>query len=195
MSLFKKTTDDNDGTPVMGTPDMVERPKASPVRKSAGGSSEERTSIGPGAQLTGRIEINSDKHDLHIDGNFKGEIHSNSAVIIGQNGHVEGDIFGAKLVISGHFSGNADFDRIELIAGGNVDGTLASSQLTIDAVSSFHGQSIAKKRSGENTGKTRETQKPPAEVPKATPIDPIRLTTPKKPSQQGSLADKDIPKR
>ena len=191
MSLFKKTTDDNSNTPVMRVPNMAEKPKAGPYRKLGGGSSEERTSIGPGVQLTGRLEVNNDRHDLHIDGNFIGEIHSNSTVIIGQNGYVEGDIFGAKLIISGNFIGNADFDRIELIAGGNVEGTLASNQLTIDAVSSFNGQSIAKKKSGENAARIPQPQKPPAETPKATPIDPIKLTTPQKPSQPGSRGKKD----
>lgn len=191
MSLFKKTADDSSGTPVMGPSDTVEKPKAMPVRKPGGNSSEGITSIGQGIELTGRLDVRNDKHDLHIDGNFKGEIHSNSSVFIGQNGYVEGDIFGVRLVISGRFIGNADFDRIELIAGGNVEGTLSASQLTIDAVSSFHGQSIAKKKVGENAGKIRQPQKPPAEIPKARPIDPIKLTTAQKPSQQSLHSEKN----
>ncbi len=191
MSLFKKTADDNSGTPIMGPLDMIEKPKANPVRKLAGDSSDGLTSIGHGIELTGRLEVRNDKHDLHIDGNFKGEIHSNSTVIIGQTGYVEGDIFGVRLVISGRFVGNADFDRIELIAGGNVEGTLSADQLTIDAVSSFHGQSIAKKRVGENAGKVRQPQKPPAEIPKARPIDPIKLNTTQKPSQQSLQSEKN----
>ncbi len=192
MSLFKKPTDDDGTTPVMGTPDVKEKLKMNIERKPSGNSTKEVTSIGPGIQLTGRMEINSDKHDLHIDGNFKGEIHSNSTVIIGQNGYVDGDIFGAKLIISGRFTGNADFDRIELIAGGNVEGTLAATVLTIDAVSSFHGQSIAKSKSAETSKNRSQHQKPPVETPKARAIDPaVKLTTPQKPSKPTITSEKD----
>ncbi|MCY4050096.1 MAG: polymer-forming cytoskeletal protein [Gammaproteobacteria bacterium] len=191
MSLFKKPTDDDSTTPVMRTPDMKEKPKMNLERKSGGSTTKEITSIGPGILLTGRLEISSDKHDLHIDGNFKGEIHSNSTVIIGQNGYVEGDIFGSKLIISGRFTGNADFERIELIAGGNVEGTLAAAVLTIDAVSSFHGQSIAKSKGAESPDKQRQPQKPPVETQKAKAIDPVKLTTSQMSTQQGLNINND----
>jgi len=191
MSLFKKTTDDESAAPVTRKPARTENPKMNLYRDFKGSSAKEVTSIGQGSLLTGRIEIKSDKHELHIDGAFKGEIHSNSIVIIGQSGYVDGEIYASKLIVSGRLTGSSDSDRIELITGGNVEGVLTAAVLTIDALSSFHGQSNVRKKSGDEPGKPRQPQKPPSETPKARAIDPVKLNTPQKPPQQDILKDSD----
>ena len=49
------------------------------------------------------------------------------------------------MIVSGKFSGNADCESIELLAGGEIEGQLTAASLAIDSGGSFQGQSIRKK--------------------------------------------------
>ena len=100
------------------------------------------TTIAAGLHLSGRIDIEC---ELHIDGEVDAEIHSTGTVKIGHSGRVKSDLKAKSLVIAGKFSGNADCDSIELISGGEAEGKLTATSLTIDSGSSFQGESIRKK--------------------------------------------------
>ena len=76
------------------------------------------------------------------------EINSTGIVKIGETGIVNSDLKARSLVVTGKFFGNADCDTIELLAGGEAEGKLTSRSLTIDANSSFQGESIRKDAAG-----------------------------------------------
>ena len=99
------------------------------------------TTIAAGSQITGKIDIQC---ELHVDGHVDAEISSTGTVKIGQSGVVTGNLAAKNLVITGKFSGEADCDSIEVIAGGEAEGRLKSVTLTIDAESAFQGESIRK---------------------------------------------------
>ncbi|BCD45945.1 bactofilin family protein [Helicobacter suis] len=96
------------------------------------------TIIAQGTKFKG--EVNIDCH-LHIDGELEGIVHSESTVVIGKNGVVMGDIFAARLVVSGKFNGNAQADVIEIMPLGYVDGKIVSSELIIERKGILAGES------------------------------------------------------
>ena len=101
------------------------------------------TTIAAGTSVSGRIDMQC---ELHIDGEVNAEVHSSGAVKIGQTGVIVGDIHADSLSIAGKFTGSAECETIELIAGGEVEGKLTAGSLKIDAESSFEGESIRKNK-------------------------------------------------
>jgi len=101
------------------------------------------TTIAAGTNIVGKIDIEC---NLHIDGEFEGEVNSKSIVKIGKSGLLKSTLKAQKLIVTGRFIGTADCDLIELISGGEAEGKLISAGLTIDSNSSFQGESIRRKQ-------------------------------------------------
>lgn len=99
------------------------------------------TTIAAGSHITGKIDIEC---ELHIDGEVDAEINSTGIVKIGETGIVNSDLKARTLIVTGKFYGNADCETIELVSGGEAEGKLTSKSLTIDANSSFQGESVRK---------------------------------------------------
>jgi cytoskeletal protein CcmA (bactofilin family) len=100
------------------------------------------TTIAAGSHVSGRIEIEC---ELHIDGNVDGEIISKGTVRIGKSGSVTSELQAQSLIVAGKFFGSANCESIELVSGGEAEGKLTATSLTIDSDSSFQGESIRKK--------------------------------------------------
>ncbi|WP_423906048.1 bactofilin family protein [Candidatus Spongiihabitans sp.] len=105
------------------------------------------TTIAAGAHVTGKINVEC---ELHIDGEVDAEINSTGVVKIGQSGVVKSNLRANTLIITGKFLGDAECESIELILGGEVEGKLSASSLTIDASSSFQGESIRRQSGGSS---------------------------------------------
>ena len=101
------------------------------------------TTIAAGTNVIGKIDIEC---NLHIDGEFEGEVNSKSIVKIGKAGLLKSNLKAQKLIVTGRFVGTADCDQIELISGGEAEGKLISSGLVIDTNSSFQGESIRRNK-------------------------------------------------
>lgn len=70
---------------------------------------------------------------FRIDGDFKGNIQSDSVLIIGENGKVEADIHIAHIVIDGEVEGNIRAsERVEINSNGRVKGTILTPKLVIE---------------------------------------------------------------
>ena len=50
-----------------------------------------------------------------------------------------------KLIISGKYTGDAECDSIEVVAGGEAEGRLTCASLIIDSDSAFQGESIRRR--------------------------------------------------
>lgn len=100
------------------------------------------TTIAAGTNVVGKIDIEC---NLHIDGEFEGEVNSKSIVKIGKTGLLKSNLKAQKLIVTGRFIGTADCDSIELVSGGEAEGKLISAGLVIDTNSSFQGESIRRK--------------------------------------------------
>lgn len=80
--------------------------------------------------------------NLYVDGQFEGVINSQKEVNVGKYGHIIGDIFTNRLVVQGNIEGNINSPRVEIKAGGRVNGCIESSELVIEAKGIFEGNSV-----------------------------------------------------
>jgi cytoskeletal protein CcmA (bactofilin family) len=99
------------------------------------------TIITLGAKLKGEIDIEC---NLYIDGELEGSINSSKEINIGKNGHVKGTIKTERLVVQGLVEGSVDATRVEIKAGGHVNGEITSTDLIIESKGIFEGNSIVK---------------------------------------------------
>jgi len=82
--------------------------------------------------------------NLYVDGEFEGVINSKKEVNIGKQGHIKGDVITQRLVVQGYVEGSVNAQRVEIKAGGRVNGNIESSELVIEAKGIFEGSSIVK---------------------------------------------------
>jgi cytoskeletal protein CcmA (bactofilin family) len=69
---------------------------------------------------------------FRIDGQFKGNISSESILIIGDNGKVEADIKIGYIIIDGQVKGNIQAkEKVEIHSNGKVKGTILSPKLIV----------------------------------------------------------------
>jgi len=70
---------------------------------------------------------------FRIDGLFKGNIDSDSMLIIGENGKVEADIKIGYIIIDGETKGNIQAtDKVEIHSNGRVSGMIITPKLVIE---------------------------------------------------------------
>lgn len=96
------------------------------------------TLIGAGTTLKGDISSNT---DLRIDGTVIGNINSESKIIIGSSGVVEGDISCNQSDIVGKVSGNVRAKELLQLRGECVvTGNLYAGKLQVEPSATFNGQ-------------------------------------------------------
>jgi cytoskeletal protein CcmA (bactofilin family) len=94
--------------------------------------------IAAGTTLKGDITSNG---DIRIDGTLQGNVHCTAKVVIGANGHVNGDITGQQADIMGKVTGTIKVkDLLQLKGGSNVSGNLHAGKLQIEPSANFNGQ-------------------------------------------------------
>ena len=94
--------------------------------------------IGIDAIITGTLDV---KDTTRIEGTIKGDVKSESTVIIGTTGKVEGNIFAKNIMIAGEVAGNITVsERIEASASGKIKGDIQAKSLYIDENAVFQGQ-------------------------------------------------------
>ncbi len=79
--------------------------------------------------------------NLHIDGHLEGSIRSDAEVSVGEQGSVEGEAEARRILISGRFQGSIEAERLEIAAGGHVDGDVVVGELVIESGAQFNGSS------------------------------------------------------
>lgn len=102
------------------------------------GSSTGSTIIGSDTHLVGNLTLSD---SLHLDGRIDGDIQSEGDVTIGQSGRLEGEIRARRVLISGQVSGRIDAERLEIVAGGTVEGNVVTVDLVIEPGGRFNGSS------------------------------------------------------
>jgi cytoskeletal protein CcmA (bactofilin family) len=68
-------------------------------------------------------------------------VRSDAEVSIGEQGSVEGEIEARRILVSGHFKGTIGAERLEIAAGGRVDGDVEVGELVIESGAQFNGSS------------------------------------------------------
>lgn len=90
-----------------------------------------------GTELLGELRF---KDTFRVDGRVKGKIISENTLIVGESGHVEAEIDCGVVSIRGTVVGQIrGRQKIELLAGSRVQGTLVSPKLVIEEGAFFQG--------------------------------------------------------
>ena len=96
------------------------------------------TVIGEDSSIKGSIHS---QQSIRIDGTFEGEINSQGEVFIGINSHVNANIFGKHVVVSGEVVGNIEAVKsLQITKTGKVYGNIAGDQLLIEEGGIYKGK-------------------------------------------------------
>jgi len=104
---------------------------------SEGMRSDEATVISKGVKIEGKLSCSG---SIRLDGEVKGDISSQSAVIIGENGKVNGQINAENITIGGQVTGTVKAkEKLVLDAKANLQGDVISRVIAIEAGANFNG--------------------------------------------------------
>ena len=103
----------------------------------AGSSEDTISALGHGMLITGNIVCAG---GMQVFGRIMGDVHA-AKLIIGEGGHVEGNIIAQDTVIYGVFKGTIHANSVSLQSTAMVDGEILSGSLTIEQNARFEGVS------------------------------------------------------
>lgn len=104
--------------------------------------SEVRSALGPGTLIEGKFTFDS---PVKIDGTIRGEVHSSSLLIIGEDGVVEGLMSVGSLVVLGRAKGTIVVEeKVQIGSHGQVLGDIEGGLLAIDLGGVFLGTKKSK---------------------------------------------------
>jgi len=107
--------------------------------------------LGTNTEFDGKLSFDG---AVRIDGRFKGEIHTEGTLIVGETAVIESDIFVSHIVISGEIRGNVTANaRIEIKAPGKVFGNIEAPTVVINEGVLFEGSCKMKDISRANDQK------------------------------------------
>lgn len=91
-----------------------------------------------GTEFVGELRF---KDTFRIDGLVKGTVVSENTLIVGENGRVEADVDCGTVSIRGTVKGRVKGrERVELLAGSRVEGSLVAPKLVIEEGAFFQGE-------------------------------------------------------
>jgi len=97
-----------------------------------------RSALGAGTVIQGKLSFDT---PVRIDGKLSGEIFSSEALIIGASGNVDAQVEVRALVVSGTVRGKiVAKERIELLAGGKIEGSIVSPSFRMEEGAVFNGK-------------------------------------------------------
>lgn len=95
------------------------------------------TILGPESSFEGKLSFEG---TVRVDGVFKGEIHTEDVLVIGEGARVEAEVKVGSIIVNGEVRGNVTAtSAVELHAPGKLYGNITTPQLTIDKGVLFEG--------------------------------------------------------
>ena len=120
---------------------MIGSKKGSSAGSGGKGNKDQITTlVGEGASFEGNITTSS----ARIDGTFKGEAKLYGSLIVGEKGHVHGDVSSPKVIIYGKVEGKVKANSLEIKETGNIEGDISVQTLTVESGGIFNGNSLMK---------------------------------------------------
>jgi len=144
MAIWKEMN--KDGAPASfepirengGTFEAVATPVAAPVPVLRHTSDSRDSIIGGGLVIEGKIE---GEGDIHIAGNFKGDVRVNGDVTIEQGARVSAEVSAVTVTVGGQVEGNINAStQVKLLQTGQLIGDLKAKSLTVAAGSHMRGR-------------------------------------------------------
>jgi cytoskeletal protein CcmA (bactofilin family) len=104
-----------------------------------GGKTEEATVISKGVKIEGKLSCSG---SIRLDGEVQGDITSQSTVIVGENGKVNGQINAESITIGGKVTGTVRAkEKVVLEAKANLKGDITTKALMVEIGAIFNGNS------------------------------------------------------
>ncbi len=101
------------------------------------GNTAPHTVLGPDSSFDGKLTFTG---AVRIDGKFKGEIHTNDILVIGDKAEVDAGLFVGSLVLNGMLKGNVNAKSIvELTPSARLYGDVETQSLVIQRGALFQG--------------------------------------------------------
>ncbi len=111
--------------------------------------------IGPGTEITGDLNSNS---DVRVDGSLNGNLVTKGKLVIGETGKVKGDIKCKNADISGKIEGKITVaELLSLKPSSLIEGDIVTNRLSIEPGSRFTGNC---NMSGNEAEKSTDFRKP-----------------------------------
>jgi cytoskeletal protein CcmA (bactofilin family) len=107
------------------------------IKLKSAGSEELNGFMDEGTEFLGELRF---RHTFRVDGRLRGRIVSENTLVVGESARVEADIDCGVVSIRGSVVGRVlGRQRIELLAGARVQGTLVAPKLVIEDGATFEG--------------------------------------------------------
>ena len=142
------------------TPAAETKPTPSPNYVDNSATTSGTNIVTEGTVIQGEIKS---KQDIQIDGKVKGIIRSESRILVGRSGVVDGDVISKNGDISGKISGKIEVsEMLYLRANSVVDGDIVVGKLVVESGAIFNGNcrmgsSEVKKDAGKATSFQKTT--------------------------------------
>ena len=93
--------------------------------------------LGKGTDLDGSLTV---RGGIRIDGKLKGEIHSNSVVLLGESARIKGNIDAEAVISSGQIEGNiTSAKHVQISHPGKIKGSIETRELVLEKGVYFDG--------------------------------------------------------
>jgi cytoskeletal protein CcmA (bactofilin family) len=101
--------------------------------------SDETTIIGRGVKIDGKLNCNG---NIRVEGEIKGDISSQSSVVVGERGNVNGQIKADSITIGGKVTGTVNaIKKLVLDTTGDLKGDIITKILVVEEGARFEGNS------------------------------------------------------
>jgi cytoskeletal protein CcmA (bactofilin family) len=137
-------------------------PMTPPIRNTSTGSRQAPRDtitayLGPDTEVEGTLRF---QHSVLIEGRFKGEIHSEGSLVIGEGAEVDAEITSRSITVKGtvHGSMNAS-ERVQIQSNGCVLGDITTPSLQMDESVTFEGRCSMGNADHKSKQKPREESK------------------------------------
>lgn len=110
-----------------------------------------QSALGHGTVVQGKLSFET---SVRMDGKLSGEIVSTRAVIVGRTGDIEAEVEVATLIVIGKVRGNVRAtERVEILAGGEVQGSVTTPVLLVEEGSVLNGTCTMTPSKGARRGR------------------------------------------
>jgi cytoskeletal protein CcmA (bactofilin family) len=102
-----------------------------------------------GTEIKGSVKSSA---DLRVDGKIEGNVQCEGKIIIGEKGHIKGDIVSKNMEISGHVEGTISIEgQLSFRSTALVEGEITANKLVIEIGAVFNGNCHMSSKGTEKT--------------------------------------------
>lgn len=126
-------------------------------RSTDDSSSKAINLVGSATTIQGKLTTES---DVRVDGRIEGDLHTQTKVVLGEGGVIEGHVYCESSDISGQVKGNIYcIELLKLQATSRIEGDITTKRMAVEKGAMFNGQCTMKEQvEFPNQGKSESKQ-------------------------------------